>query len=475
MRTCAILFRLSFAAAVTIFFASPARAAAPAAAVSGYVALDEGQIVKGISEQSGYSAIYKNVWQQRLLGAADLDISIGERLRAYLGIEGGLMSFSLRQYNDVAASLLPLWDLYPTRAEARYTFGDTARPWLQLGFGLFPVKYNPDARNLGEYLLRSAAYPNFLTTDFEFPMTRLVGIRAGSTLWNSLHQDLLLTMETNYWPVGDLSLSYLAGYSIGRFADIGAGVSFQHLISVWDSQEVNGQKRMYTTPKNNPDDMFVDADGDTGYYTYRGTRLMGRVALDPKTFIPAMIFGENDLRVYAEIAVLGVKNYASYVIVGDTVRDSLGFPITTPLGTDSIVNPRLAKGFSYYDSILQRMPIMFGINIPTFKMLDVCAVEFEWSGNRFPNSYRRAGDMDNQGLVPLPVRPAVGTAGATWEQWKWSLYVKRTFAKRFSISAQAARDHMKPATHHPGNRQDRGDFLIKKDHWWWMARVRVDF
>ena len=158
-------FSTSFALVLIAVFSFLLPAHGGSLNVSGYVALDEGEVIKGISEQSGYSATFKNVWQQRLLGACNLSMAMSGRLRAYLGIEGGMMSFSLRQYNDVAASLLPLWDLYLTRAEGQYSLGDTSKPWLQFGLGYFPFKYSPDARNLGEYLLRSAVYPNCITTE----------------------------------------------------------------------------------------------------------------------------------------------------------------------------------------------------------------------------------------------------------------------------------------------------------------------
>ena len=48
------------------------------------------------------------------------------------------------------------------QAEAVYAFGDVERPMLQLHLGTFCYKYNPDVRNLGEYLFRSGPYPNYI-------------------------------------------------------------------------------------------------------------------------------------------------------------------------------------------------------------------------------------------------------------------------------------------------------------------------
>ncbi|MDZ7262100.1 MAG: hypothetical protein ONB05_08355 [candidate division KSB1 bacterium] len=69
-----------------------------------------------------------------------------------------------------------------------------------------------------------------------------------------------------------------------------------------------------------------------GYYTFGGTKVMARIAFDPKPLLPWNFFGRRDVRIYGEMAVLGIKNY-----------------------------PR------YYEKITERMPVMLGFNIPAFK------------------------------------------------------------------------------------------------------------
>ena len=65
---------------------------------------------------------------------------------------------------------------YLSRADLTYNFGSSDDPDLSITLGYFPFKYNPDARNLGEYMFRSGTYPQYLITDFDFPMAKLFGM-----------------------------------------------------------------------------------------------------------------------------------------------------------------------------------------------------------------------------------------------------------------------------------------------------------
>ena len=126
------------------------------------------------------------------------------------------------------------------KAYGSYLWGDTASPFLSVTFGRFQYKYNPDARNLGEYLFRSGTYPAYLINNFDQPFARLTGLKLSSDLFGNsfakLHQDLMLTFETDIPPYYDASLSYIASCKIGKYFNVGAGVEFAHLISVDESQ-----------------------------------------------------------------------------------------------------------------------------------------------------------------------------------------------------------------------------------------------
>jgi hypothetical protein len=56
-------------------------------------------------------------------------------------------------------------------------------------------------------------------------------------------------------------------------------------------------------------------------------------------------------------------------------------------------------------------------------------------------------------------------------EWKWSLYAKRTVLKKFSIVAQLARDHMRPAYPDLKN-SEKEDVLRYNGDWWWNLAFR---
>jgi hypothetical protein len=324
------------------------------------------------------------------------------------------------------------------QAEAVFSIGDP----LRLEFGIFPFKYDPEVRNLGEYLFRSGAYPGFLIGEFDFPLTRLTGIHAGSRLFGTLSQDMIVNMETDFKPFHDVSMSYLAALTPHPVVTIGGGVNFTHLISVDETATTpRAAESMYI---DNPDtlknalgnDSIV---GDTVRLTFRGIKLMGRIALDIKQLFPHDFFGPEDLKLYGEAAVLGLQNYALY-----------------------------------YDTLWQRIPVMAGINIPTFKLLDVLSLEAQYYGFPYPNSYMNAFSIKPP-PEPIPDGPAAGYSNDIYrkDNWKWSVYARKTIGA-FSITAQAARDHFRTKSYYNQYREFE-EALTKDNQWYWMLKFAYGF
>jgi len=158
---------------------------------------------------------------------------------------------------------------------------------------------------------------------------------------------------------------------------------------------------------------------------------MGRFSFDPKPWFDSEIFGRNDFKIYSEVAVVGVKSY---------------------------------KGV--YPNLMQRIPVMVGVNIPTFRLLDEAVVEAEWYGAPFRDDYRRllkeaSPIPQNNGpsaitvlLIPSEMcqaqRPKFSdpydVTNMRKDNLKWSFYLSKTFHDHFKLSLQAANDHYKPNT-----------------------------
>jgi hypothetical protein len=90
-----------------------------------------------------------------------------------------------------------------------------------------------------------------------------------------------------------------------------------------------------------------------------------------------------------------------------------------------------------YEKIANRIPIMVGFNVPTFKILDLLNLEVQFWNTPFANEFYNV----RQVYTPLPYKPN-GWGPRKNENFKWSIYLKKTFLDRFSIMACAARDNL---------------------------------
>jgi hypothetical protein len=398
----------------------------------GHASLEAGQIVKGYDKNVGDIS---DVFTQKIILGFDLEAILSPQTH----FNGG---FEVKAFNefpriaDLGATRRYYYYFYLTQAELthRVKFGDNMT--MSVGGGYFPYKYNDDVKNLGEYLFRSTAYPQTLTTEFDYPFARLAGLYLRGEYFDNVNKanlDVLLTTNTEWMAVGDINLSILGAYNFHRFFEIGAGVSFSSLISVDKSA---------TTPVN-PNSEYVQGS-DTSYYTFAGTKLMARATVDPKKFFSWSLFGEQDLKIYGEAAILGVKNYPA----------ALNSPI-------------------WYMSILERIPVMAGFNVPTFKLLDDLSLEGEWWGNRYPNSLQ---GVVQDGL-PLPFLAgtlSIDSAKYKKDNIKWSVFGSKTFAKHYRISFQASSDHMRTFAW-DWNRQDWEECLRGPDNWYFVLKFGVLF
>ena len=274
----------------------------------------------------------------------------------------------------------------------------------------------------------------------------------------NLYIDALLTTETQVSPLGDWSLSFLAGYKTGRLFDVGAGVSFERLFTT-ASDSVNSPK--YSA------NGYLTSSGEQKYYSFGGTKLMARASFDPKSLLPEDIsglLGKEDCKLYAEAAILGLNNTTAYMPNIDSAGDTLGYIRDT------------AYASNYYSKLWQRIPIMIGFNVPCFKLFDVLSLEVEYYQWPYPNSYF-AEYGSTTGEIPVPTKIINGRATAydyTHDSWKWSIYAKITIVKGFSVIAQFSRDH----THHDifsEAQRDDEEIFTKNKHWGWWTKLQYNF
>lgn len=402
----------------------------------GQISLEGGQISKGMYHASNGNWQIDHVWIEKQLLRMGGEISVKERLRGYFMGQGEIsFTFPMTGGEKNPQVLKPVHSFKIIQAEGNYCFGDVKKPWLNIGFGYFPYKYNPDVRNLGEFMFRTGTYPIYFENEFDYVRQRLLGFKLSSEIFDIFHQDLLLFSETNFYPPKDWSLAYIGSVDLFDFVEIGAGFSSHHLLSVYGNYSRFGYEYMSTdgdpvTPEVFPDNGYIDSsDGtpDTIYYSFAANKVMARIAVDPKHFIPLEIFGENDLRLYVEACLVGTRNYKF--------------------------------GYDYPE---HRLPVAFGINLPAFNVLDVLNIELEYLDTPYPLS------SSTVWLERYPYPPNKNTEPRN--PWKWSIFAQKTFLNCLALKGQIARDHMR-LQKQAFLDDERSDMLEEGDHWFWMLKA----
>jgi hypothetical protein len=404
---------------------------------NGLASMECGQIVSGFDKNvtSSPNGAIHDVWTEKIITGFGLDVHLSNKTDLLSSVEIKTFNEFPRLVN-YGGSRRFYYYLYLTQAEINHVFFDETDRKLKIGGGYFPYKYNDDVRNLGEYLFRSTTYPQTLTTEFDYPFARLAGMYVKGAYYsgaNKLALDVLATVNTEWIAILDLNLSLLASYNLAKVFEIGAGVSFCSILSADSSA---------TTPKD-VSTAYLNGQ-DTMYYTFKGTKVMGRFSFDPKKLFPSAIFGDQDLKLYGEACLIGVKNYPA--------------AIESPI---------------WYNSILERIPVMIGFNLPAMKILDVLSVEGEWWGNRYPNSME---GIVNDGL-PIPFRPEKKTIDSTQyksDNIKWSLYLTKKFATHYHVTFQVADDHIRTFAW-DWNRQDWEESLRGPGCWYYVLKFGVMF
>lgn len=346
-----------------------------------------------------------------------------------------------------------VWTPYLVDADFTYAWRDAEGSRLALTGGYFPYAYNPDVKNLGLYLLRGPVYPGVLISGFETkhtkPVSNTLGLRLQSVS-GVFHQDLILNCENELYPLFDLSPAYVAGLEIGEAFRIGAGVNFYHLIPITpkltspDSFAYDGSD----LPSNFNGDpatrtwAYVDtASLDTTLLSFRGTKVMANAAFDPKAFFASERLGPEDLRLYAEVALIGLDRSKPY-------RD-------------------------IYGGYARRMPVMVGFNFPVFNLLDHLSLEVEWYGSRVKDDLARYQSNTSAYHSPLPV-PNRDSLNLKRDDWKWSLHFQGTYG-HVRVSGQVANDHSRSGGTLTSPGREWEAFYITPKDWYWVAKAGFFF
>ncbi|MDB5104413.1 MAG: hypothetical protein JWP91_2102 [Fibrobacteres bacterium] len=350
--------------------------------------------------------------------------------------------------------------------------GTGTRSPFALTTGLFAFKYDDNIKNLGLYLIRGAVYPQVLVSGFEtkemVQSANMLGAHVRSSFGESFTQDVLLVSETDLKPKYDFSLIYVGDYRFGKVLDLGAGVNFYHALPVrgdatspaeayFDPDLIqtgglpNRLDRIYALDKDTtvlapaaratPEDSLRIA---REWYSHKGVKLMGRFAFDPKELFGGLegAMGPRELVLYGEAAVIGVKSYELI-----------------------------------YRKVAERIPVMFGFNLPSFKLLDDLSLEVEYFNSPYMPDYAKLMEFSS----PIPRSPNYNRTDSTMapydvraDNWKWSLYASKVLSGHVKISAQAASDHFRIGSQQPWFPTYDETFATWKD-WYVMGKLAFFF
>lgn len=326
----------------------------------------------------------------------------------------------------------------PFVSEARVTystplFGETDK--LQVTAGLFSYGYNPQAHNLGQYLLRGYVYPGALVSGFGNIQGAMASYRKGG-----FKNDLILKSEVEDKPQFDFSLADVVSYEVLPGLELGAGVNFYRLMPQ-DSRMTSpgrdcesGLGPYAGADQRNPC-YVVDTTGatpDTVTGSLAGTKLMARFSFDPKkVFGLGGPWGKNDLVLYGEAALLGVKDY----------------PV-------------------YYEDPARRMPVMLGFNVPTLGFIDRLSVEVEYYASKNSSDNLAA---QNGTWIPA-INPNVDNAR---DDWKWSVQASKVVVGNLALSVQVANDHTRLGGSH--DLATGVEAFTTPQDWYWTGKLAYFF
>jgi hypothetical protein len=465
---------------------------------SGFTSLREGQVVKGMPEHQRPDSKVDNVWVQEMNTGINMQAKFSTLpLTGNLGMEMKVCNDNVQRASDLGTTRRLNFYPYLSRADLIYTPGDKENPSLVVDAGYFPFKYNGDSRNLGEYLFRSGTYPQYLITNFDFPMSRLMGARVSGYPSDKFKWDVLATTNIEWTAIGDLNLSGLLSWKPSPLLELGLGGSWCSILSV---------NRDNTSPIPDPKEKSnaYIYKGKKYFYTFAGQKAMGRLSLDFKSILPRSdFFGKQDLKLYSEAAILGLINY-----------------------------PKSMDGYTQYDTLWQRMPIMAGLNWPTHPLvaplsatvpvflynfappsykftgvggvrvltaagtgiaagaatwllgkllhrrlsLDLLSVETEWFGNQYPNDMNQIVFDNLPTALSSMAEEQVGTTYLNNHQddIKWSLYGRKTFLGHLNVSFQFANDHMR-WYHLDYSQSEWREALRDSDNWYYTIKFGYTF
>jgi len=469
-----------------------------------------GNIVSATEQSSGYDFEFEGEWLESFDAGVRMTRTLSPNLMGRLNMGVGINAATVAQKGVTMTKETAAKRLVPILLDATMQYkqeglflGDDS---LLLEFGYFPFKYNPQSTSLGEYIFRSGTYPGWLVSGFEHSIDRpkLAGVHVGHTFGSDIRikQDLIINTELEVFPYRDINLAYIVTPSIGRVFDCGFGVEFARLITPDPQKTTIGLDSLFKNTYDTRVGYIDTVSGDTILYTFKGTKLMGRATLDVKEFFgeTADFFGKEDLKLYGEAIILGVKDYAGWY---DNILERIPVTVGMNWPTHQLLSYGIIPGALGY--LLEQKPsekwatasgfggggIILGLGLWALDhflgyntKLDILSIEGEYN----PSPYANAQDNIWKNVSPVPYVPdrLIPNYDVYWndsmsltnDDFKWSVYASKKIGKYFRLSAQVASDHTPKIWHTPWPAPQSvkyNDMVPLTKNWYFMMRASMYF
>jgi hypothetical protein len=419
--------------------------------------------------ENGYSVDNQNDASGSILFRSYLDASLSIQWKDQFGGVLGVLWKPNDLRNDAPATTV--FKLGPGISQAFLKWSASDKQNLTVGY--FPYKYNADARNLGEYMFRSEAYPTLIQTNkwiwLEEERFRAIGLKL--TLGSeSFKHDFCLFGETNQHPIFDFSPAYIATWKVSSAFTLGGGISFHRYLSPNDKS-----RKQLTRDYYYYENFTIPAGQPGSPDSARPKTTMPRLTEDIRNIAAQNGLSEEDY--FNDPANVGLD---SQLVRFDNRATKLmlfvGFDFNHLLGWD----PKVKGPFEFYGEIAQlglqnypifythysqRLPIMLGFSVPTFGMLKTLSFEVEFLAN--PNIESDANIYNN---LDLPPSNAHRYQVYDKDNLKWSLYASRDILTSLSIIVQFANDHLRLANYNA--RPESVPVTNQGQHWYWLTRIQ---
>lgn len=389
-----------------------------------------------------YNNAYKKNWLGNSGGLLTVHTAIDEEWDAALGM-GTILVHLARGSRNISNKWYPFWVSWVDEARVSHS-GKLGSMDFKQTFGAFPVGYNGDIKNFGQYLLHGYVYPGAVATSFTGPLgvnQAISGVDV-SLKGESFSNDFIVQLETSDMPLYDISVADIAAWRPTPAFEIGGGFNLYRVIAN-DPDKTSPAKDCKNLGLNanhgQPNvcgilDTSATGVIDTLTGSLAGVKLMGRFRLDPKALfgIESTMLGKNDLVLYSEFAVLGVKSYQQF-----------------------------------YDKIAQRIPVMVGFNLPGFGFMD-WSVEMEYYASK--NSSDNLAAQSGSWVPAVDPDPKLDPKR---DDFKWSINASKLVAGNMVVLAQVANDHLRLGGNH--DEQSGIEAMRTPSDWYWTTKIAYFF